>query len=362
MSKSNTNSTLPRVRPSSGHNLLGVGGSSLQSSPAKSSSSANSNSTGLVKQAAVGQPTFIGHSSEFFQLKEQLESSEMRVQALIDSNDDMRGEISRLSGMVNKLVNENHALRVTSCSPAHSTYSNENEYATPQPLLNSTKPLPPVRSAATVSMFEQQRRPPAPPSPAPPASGGGPTSLPTYMLPMSGSQNCRLPPHTPPTSSSFLTGSYQNYYEDGGRGSASLPVSGYESFASPSGALPSQEEVVRRTEAITRCIQELLVSAKDEQFDAFIPCSERIVRAVTDMVSLFPESEEGDDEAPWGRSPLGMSLADLMAAAHHFETECRILIARSQKEPLHQGFVTQQVIQCAFDIAKSTKQLVAMFQ
>ena len=119
---------------------------------------------------------------------------------------------------------------------------------------------------------------------------------------------------------------------------------------------------MRRTEAITRCIQELMVSAKDEKFDAFIPCSERIVRAVTDMVSLFPETEDGDDDAPWGRSPLGLALADLMAAAHHFETECRILIARSQKEPLHQGFVTQQVIQCAFDIAKSTKHLVAMFQ
>ena len=25
------------------------------------------------------------------------------------------------------------------------------------------------------------------------------------------------------------------------------------------------------------------------QFDSFIPCSERIVRAVTDMVLLFPE-------------------------------------------------------------------------
>ena len=66
---------------------------------------------------------------------------------------------------------------------------------------------------------------------------------------------------------------------------------------------------MRRTEAITRCIQELLISAKDEkvleclftqprdrlenintfQFDSFIPCSERIVRAVTDMVLLFPE-------------------------------------------------------------------------
>ena len=86
------------------------------------------------------------------------------------------------------------------------------------------------------------------------------------------------------------------------------------------------------------------------------------MRAVTDMVALFPEAADGTDDAPWGHSQLGLSLADLMAAANHFEAECRLLIARSQKEPLHQGFVTQQVIQCAFDIAKSTKQLVAMFQ
>ena len=118
--------------------------------------------------------------------------------------------------------------------------------------------------------------------------------------------------------------------------------------------LPSQEEVVRRTEAITRCIQELLISAKDEKFDSFIPCSERIVRAVTDMVLLFPEEP--------GHSAVSGSLSSLTAAASHFETECRMLILRSQKEPLNQNFVTQQVIQCAFEIAKATKQLVALFQ
>ena len=131
--------------------------------------------------------------------------------------------------------------------------------------------------------------------------------------------------------------------------------------------LPTQEEVVRRTEAITRCIQELLISAKDEKFDAFIPCSERIVRAVTDMVSLFPgtsvpsESDKEDNDYLQNEA-VYESLATLTDAANHFETECRILIMRSQKEPLHQSFVTQQVIQCAFDIAKSTKQLVAQFQ
>jgi len=141
--------------------------------------------------------------------------------------------------------------------------------------------------------------------------------------------------------------------------------------------LPGQEEVVRRTEAITRCIQELLISAKDEKFDAFIPCSERIVRAVTDMVALFPGTSHtvpgeadrgggvGEDVESTPLMPNDSvydALATLTDAANHFETECRILIMRSQKEPLHQSFVTQQVIQCAFDIAKSTKQLVAQFQ
>lgn len=389
MSKSNTNSTLPRARPSSGTNAFS---SSLQSSPAKSNSSGASGShLGKQQPQRPLQPkadflphTTIGHSSEFLALKQQLENSEQRVQALIDSNDDMRSEISRLSSMVNKLVNENHALRGT---PGRGSPF-ENEYATPHAVISAAnsslgggsvgggggqdgvvhnlhKPLPPVRSAATVAMFDQQPRrgPPAQPTiPPPPPTSGHASLPPNYNRHMNAT-----PPNN--TSSPFNTSSgFHNYYDEDGsssRGPSSLPVSSYDSFAAPPGSttsLPSQEEVVRRTEAITRCIQELLVSAKDEKFDAFIPCSERIVRAVTDMVSLFPEAEDGEDEAPWGRSPLGLALADLMSAAQHFESECRLLIARSQKEPLHQGFVTQQVIQCAFDIAKSTKQLVAMFQ
>ena len=63
-----------------------------------------------------------------------------------------------------------------------------------------------------------------------------------------------------------------------------------------------------------------------------------------------------------GHSAISANLSQLTAAANHFESECRMLIVRSQREPLNQNFVTQQVIQCAFDIAKATKQLVALFQ
>ena len=71
------------------------------------------------------------------------------------------------------------------------------------------------------------------------------------------------------------------------------------------------------------------------------------------IVSVFQEP---------GHTAISANLSQLTAAANHFESECRMLIVRSQREPLNQNFVTQQVIQCAFDIAKATKQLVALFQ
>lgn len=93
------------------------------------------------------------------------------------------------------------------------------------------------------------------------------------------------------------------------------------------------------------------------------------MRAVTDMVLLFPEVRNIPTTSTImsvlqepGHSAISANLSALTAAATHFETECRLLILRSQREPLNQNFVTQQVIQCAFDIAKATKQLVALFQ
>ena len=81
-----------------------------------------------------------------------------------------------------------------------------------------------------------------------------------------------------------------------------------------------------------------------------IPC---ILHTSLVVSSLLQEPEH---------SAVSANLSSLTAAANHFESECRMLIVRSQREPLNQNFVTQQVIQCAFDIAKATKQLVALFQ
>lgn len=311
-------------------------------------------------------------SSEFVVLKVQLESSEKKVQALIASNDDMRSEIARLTTTVQKLVDDNKAFQRSSMSPNHN-YNHESPQHQAHNLMRAGDGIPyadarsgsplvghgsPLRSpqspgSRSHSMYEYRE------GRSVGGGGGGPTSLPgpgtSYINAGTGSPRIFNQQRRDSYDQSFGRYPSGGGYTD--TGSHSLPYQiqqGYGDAAVYQEVLPSQEEVVRRTEAITRCIQELLISAKDEKFESFIPCSERIVRAVTDMVLLFPEEP--------GQSAVSASLSSLTAAATHFETECRMLIIRSQKEPLNQNFVTQQVIQCAFDIAKATKQLVALFQ
>ena len=460
---------------------------SSNSSPAKSSSSIGT-SAGSASTAQIGLHTnsnlpvhsnndnnqqrlsggnLTAPSSEFKQLKAQLDHSEQKVQALIDSNDDMRTEIAKLTQTVSLLVGENANLRMASITDSglsSSVLSNSSKVSAPPqqyttgqfnnnnisslptiaPAHVSTVPLSSASNDISIQTINNARGSPGPKQPPPPpplrtgtvsmyevprphsrtgsaagstgsgtmgsnGSAGGPTSLPSngsnYMTlqqrgPYAGSPNVvPMPPQsslqgTLPGQNTLSTfsqydGTYVGNYDYdpntgvGNRGSSSggsglhyslpqqPPSYEYAVIGGGNGIsdsnLPSQEEVVRRTEAITRCIQELLISAKDEKFDAFIPCSERIVRAVTDMVSLFPGTTvptdpEKQDDGYLPNEAVYESLATLTDAANHFETECRILIMRSQKEPLHQSFVTQQVIQCAFDIAKSTKQLVAQFQ
>lgn len=389
---------------------------STTSSPSKSSSSGASNNAWRKPESA---PTTL-QSAEYEQLRAQLENSEQKVQALIDSNDDMRGEINRLAGMVGKLMNENLLLRNSSIaaatagvannaesSPTHSAvYNNTGSrhsggggsssslsgsvpstgemLARGSPGPKQPPPPPPLRTTAVTSIYDQPiTRSPSRQQPQQVYSNSGPASLPgnygAVHRPVVGRPP--QPPYGPPLSfGQYNHGNFDDY-DARASGSASLPPFSHEYavvggmgggggsstgmgslLSSPTyvDLLPSQEEVVRRTEAITRCIQELLISAKDEKFDEFIPCSERIVRAVGDMAALFPSLQDPSmaEDFPGVTS----SLLSLTAAASRFETECRILIVRSQKEPLNQGFVTQQVIQCAFDIAKSTKQLVALFQ
>lgn len=321
---------------------------------AASACSNTTSSTTLQRSKSLAAADREIQPAEFCALKEQLECSEKKVQALIASNDDMRSELAKLQSTVKKLVLDNKDLQRSSMSPSHTSQES------PQHSLPRYQQSPQSPGSRSHSMYE--------------VTGGyrgetrsGPTSLPgpgtSYMTVGAGGQasprnynqpNSRRDSHDQPGYSGPGTARYNAAYNESGTHSLPYTLQNNYDVSLYQEVLPSQEEVVRRTEAITRCIQELLISAKDEKFDSFIPCSERIVRAVTDMVLLFPEEP--------GHSAISANLSSLTAAATHFETECRLLILRSQREPLNQNFVTQQVIQCAFDIAKATKQLVALFQ
>ncbi|XP_027889400.1 ARF GTPase-activating protein GIT2a isoform X7 [Xiphophorus couchianus] len=116
--------------------------------------------------------------------------------------------------------------------------------------------------------------------------------------------------------------------------------------------LPSTEDVIRKTEQITKNIQELLRAAQDNKHDSFVPCSERIHVAVTEMAALFPKK-------PRSETVRG-SLRLLTTSACRLQNECRKAVPLDGSSGPDMQLVTQQVIQCAYDIAKAAKQLVTI--
>uniref|UniRef100_A0A3Q2CCY4 G protein-coupled receptor kinase interacting ArfGAP 2a n=1 Tax=Cyprinodon variegatus TaxID=28743 RepID=A0A3Q2CCY4_CYPVA len=116
--------------------------------------------------------------------------------------------------------------------------------------------------------------------------------------------------------------------------------------------LPSTEDVIRKTEQITKNIQELLRAAQDNKHDSFLPCSERIHTAVTEMAALFPKKPRSET--------MRGSLRLLTTSASRLQNECRKAVPSDGCSGPDMQLVTQQVIQCAYDIAKAAKQLVTI--
>ncbi|KAK0045595.1 ARF GTPase-activating protein GIT2 [Biomphalaria pfeifferi] len=119
--------------------------------------------------------------------------------------------------------------------------------------------------------------------------------------------------------------------------------------------MPTQQEVVKKTEKVTKKIQELLQSAQEGQHRSFESCSERIYSAVTEMASLFPD-EIGSERLQDARVVLVLS-------ARRLRDECKSWPPSPEQDPNPDfRLKTQQVIQYAYDIAKAAKKLVTLFQ
>ncbi|XP_061417300.1 ARF GTPase-activating protein GIT2-like isoform X8 [Lethenteron reissneri] len=119
-------------------------------------------------------------------------------------------------------------------------------------------------------------------------------------------------------------------------------------------SLPSPEDVIHKTEHITKNIQELLRAAQESKHESFVPCSEKISAAVYEMAALFPKRP--------ALEAVRSSLRLLTSSAARLATECRKTAAPSGPglPPVDLQLLTQQVIQCAYDIAKAARQLVAI--
>ncbi|XP_032703266.1 ARF GTPase-activating protein GIT2 isoform X3 [Lontra canadensis] len=135
------------------------------------------------------------------------------------------------------------------------------------------------------------------------------------------------------------------------QGDGSVPDTA-EPHTAPSPVLPSTEDVIRKTEQITKNIQELLRAAQENKHDSYIPCSERIHVAVTEMAALFPKKPKSDT--------VRTSLRLLTSSAYRLQSECKKTLPGEPSPPTDIQLVTQQVIQCAYDIAKAAKQLVTI--
>uniref|UniRef100_A0A667ZVS5 G protein-coupled receptor kinase interacting ArfGAP 2b n=1 Tax=Myripristis murdjan TaxID=586833 RepID=A0A667ZVS5_9TELE len=116
-------------------------------------------------------------------------------------------------------------------------------------------------------------------------------------------------------------------------------------------SLPCTEDVICKTEQITKNIQELLRAAQENTHESFLPCSERIHVAVREMATLFPKR-------PSSETVRG-SLCLLTSSAGRLHVECQKATSHNPS-PSDMQLVTQQVIQCAYDIAKAAKQLVTV--
>uniref|UniRef100_A0A670JPP0 GIT ArfGAP 2 n=1 Tax=Podarcis muralis TaxID=64176 RepID=A0A670JPP0_PODMU len=325
-------------------------------------------------------------TQEYLQVKNALVASEMKIQQLMKVNVNLSDELRIMQKKLQTLQSENTSLRRqattnASLTPAGSEYPDASSHSSLiwRPSVRSSRPMSmyetgsaqkPYLPLAEVSYPEEHitsRLQPFPPHVSKttnllPLWGGllGLSSL--SLLPIRGSPDASklekqssLPegdydnavPALEPDETGISRKARQRSTFRQGEGPTSEAK---DPDASPS--LPSTEDVIRKTEQITKNIQELLRAAQENKHDSYIPCSERIHVAVTEMAALFPKKPKSE--------LVRTSLRLLTSSAFRLHSECTKALPPESCPLADIQLVTQQVIQCAYDIAKAAKQLVTI--
>ncbi|KAM9621986.1 ARF GTPase-activating protein GIT2 isoform 2-T2 [Trichechus inunguis] len=294
---------------------------------------------------------------EFMEVKNALVASEAKIQQLMKVNNNLSDELRIMQKKLQTLQSENSNLRKQATTTIYQVQTG-SEY-TDTSNHSSLKRRPSARGSRPMSMYE--------------TGSGQKPYLPMGEVNHPEESRTRLQPFPAHASrlekqNSTPESDYDNTPNDmepddmgssrKGRqrstvwqGDSSAP-NATEPHAAPSPSLPSTEDVIRKTEQITKNIQELLRAAQENKHDSYIPCSERIHVAVTEMAALFPKKPKSD--------MVRTSLRLLTSSAYRLQSECRKTLPGDPGSPTDIQLVTQQVIQCAYDIAKAAKQLVTI--
>ncbi|XP_025970246.1 ARF GTPase-activating protein GIT2 isoform X2 [Dromaius novaehollandiae] len=324
-------------------------------------------------------------AQEYMQVKNALVASEVKIQQLMKVNINLSDELRIMQKKLQTLQSENTNLRRQATTNIYQVQTG-SEYTDPTNN-SSLKRRPSARGSRPMSMYETgsgqkpylpmgevtypeesiTRLQPFPPHIGRSAFVTSSSSLPSFPSTLSWSRDestrrasklekqNSMPEsdYDNPTTSLELdeTGSGRKGRQRSviWQGEGSIPE---DTDTAPSSSLPSTEDVIRKTEQITKNIQELLRAAQENKHDSYIPCSERIHVAVTEMAALFPKKPKSE--------LVRTSLRLLTSSAYRLQSECKKTLPVETCPTTDIQLVTQQVIQCAYDIAKAAKQLVTI--
>nr|XP_022339476.1 ARF GTPase-activating protein GIT2-like isoform X4 [Crassostrea virginica] len=322
---------------------------SIKSAGMKESALAQPPAPPSISEAVVEGPV---STEEFLQMKKKLSTMEFRMQQILKTNQDLQKERDELTQLVQTLTKEISILRNQTQRQQSPSTALPNGYS-------------------QTERGEETGRTSTPRSGTRPSSGTRPQSM---FEPREREQ--RLSNKTPSKDSLPTAYSVSNIHKsdesDSNRVQSSSSGSGAEEiqcayppdlshYDCPSSLpvsldeeLPSQEEVMRKTEKITKNIQELHKSGQDGKHDSFGHCADKIYEAVKEMAALFPKNSR--------ISTVRHALNSLTSSAARLQEECQDGNMGELDPELDLPFKTQQVMQCAFDIARAAKELVTLFQ
>ncbi|XP_078451518.1 ARF GTPase-activating protein GIT2-like isoform X3 [Lampetra planeri] len=317
---------------------------------------------------------------EFLDVKNALAASEAKVQQLLKVNSFLNEELQHLQHEVRKLHSENAALRQQYNT---SVYQNHSAPPAAPPLAPPVdrNDVGPRKVCRPFSMYETGHRAYHPagdaaaPGEVPAFQSSQPFqnsfSPPRYVGAVPG---CMAPAGRGPLANAVsfpsspnlvswgqetphLVVTYQHTWTQASKLDKRLSAAGSDYDNTQNEEEQNNtgpEDVIHKTEHITKNIQELLRAAQESKHESFVPCSEKISAAVYEMAALFPKRP--------ALEAVRSSLRLLTSSAARLAAECRKTAAPSGPglPPVDLQLLTQQVIQCAYDIAKAARQLVAI--